>query len=79
MCSSCSSCRHCCKLIVFKSVHTTSAWVQCTIMDPTSSEKMDGYIDVLVEKRKKKQLTPDQVLAQDLPAFQVLGAACWQL
>lgn len=46
--SACYQVRPCCLL-------------QCTIMDPAHSDKMDGYVEMLVEKRKKKHLTPDQV------------------
>ena len=39
----------------------TSSDVQCTIVDPATSERMPQYVDFLVEARKKKHLTSDQV------------------
>ena len=35
--------------------------VQCNIVNPSASERLDHYVALLCEKRKKKRLDPDQV------------------
>lgn len=45
--------------------HSLQGWhMQCTIMDPEKSDKLEGYVEKLVEARRKKNVTPD--MARDL-------------
>lgn len=33
---------------------------QCSVIDPTRAEKLSEYVDLLLEKRKKKKMEPEQ-------------------
>lgn len=47
---------------------------KATIIDPETTEKLQGYIDLLVEVRKSKGMTPEQareILTKDYPYFAV--------
>ena len=47
---------------------------KATIIDPNNTDKLQGYIDLLVEVRKSKGMTPEQareILTKDYPYFGV--------
>ncbi len=47
---------------------------KATIIDPNNTDKLQGYIDLLVEVRKSKGMTPEQakdILTKDYPYFAV--------